>query len=138
MFHFPVLLITLAGIALPQPPARENAWPCFLGANRNGISAETGLNVDWNKKPPKILWKAPLGKGFSSLAIVQGKIYTMAERNKRQLVVRFAADTGKELWRRDLAPGYLDFQDLALHRAPRRPFTTANSTVCFRSANCFA
>ena len=110
MFHSLFPLITLAGIALPQPPARDPSWPTFLGPTRNGISAETGLNVDWNKKPPKVLWKVPLGKGFSSLAIVQGKIYTMAERNKRQLVVCLDADSGKELWVRDLAPGYLDFQ----------------------------
>src|SRR5271170_1200370 len=107
--HYSLVLIALAAIAQPQP-ARDHVWPCFLGPNRNGISTETGLNVDWNKKPPKVLWKVPLGKGFSSLAIVQGKIYTMTERNKRQLVVCLDADSGKELWARDLAPGYLDVQ----------------------------
>jgi outer membrane protein assembly factor BamB len=97
-------------LALLASPAAANDWPCFLGPNRNGISPETGLNVDWQKKKPKILFKVPIGKGFSSMAVVKGKIYTMAERNKRQFAVCLDADTGKELWSRDLAPGYLDFQ----------------------------
>jgi outer membrane protein assembly factor BamB len=34
----------------------------------------------------------------------------MAERSKKQYAVCLDADTGKELWTRELAPGYLDFQ----------------------------
>ncbi len=103
------LALTLAGATTAQPPAGRD-WPCFLGPDRNGLSPETGLNVDWNKKPPKVLWKVPLGKGYSSLAVVKGRIYTQAERDNRQYVVCLNAASGKELWARDLAPSYVDYQ----------------------------
>ena len=35
-------------------------WPNFRGPNRDGISPETGINLDWSGKPPKTLWTAPL------------------------------------------------------------------------------
>src|SRR5262245_19958372 len=45
-------------------------WPQWLGPNRNGFSAETGLMTSWPDAGPRIVWKKPIGPGFSSLAIV--------------------------------------------------------------------
>ena len=45
-------------------------WPQFLGPQRNGMSTEKNLNTDWKTTRPKVLWKVPLGDGFSSFAVV--------------------------------------------------------------------
>jgi outer membrane protein assembly factor BamB len=90
-------------------PARET-WPQFLGPNRNGISAEKGLNWDWEKSRPKQLWKVPLGPAFSSLIVVGDRLYTMAQRGERDVVVCLEAATGKEVWVCDGAPTYIDKQ----------------------------
>jgi outer membrane protein assembly factor BamB len=86
------------------------AWPEFLGPHRNGTSDETGLNFDWEKKPPKILWKVPIGPAFSSVSVVGDRLYTMAQRKERDMVVCLDRATGKEVWACDGAPTYLDVQ----------------------------
>ena len=85
-------------------------WPQFLGPNRDGISSETGLNWEWKKRPPKVLWKVPLGSGYSSLAIVGDRIFTTAKRGERDRVVCLRVKDGKEVWTYDAAPTYLDRQ----------------------------
>lgn len=83
-------------------------WPQFLGPNRDGVSSEKGLNWDW-KSPPQVLWKIPLGSGYSSLAIVGNRIYTTAKRGNRDIAVCLDMD-GKEVWTCDGAPTYIDKQ----------------------------
>jgi outer membrane protein assembly factor BamB len=106
-----IALISVLPLSLPlraEEPA--GAWPQFLGPNRNAISQETGLTLDWKAKPPKVLWKVPLGPSFSSLAIQGERVVTMAQRDDRDFVVCLNADTGKEQWAYDAAPAYLDRQ----------------------------
>lgn len=53
-----------------QAASSASDWPQWLGPNRNGISAETGLLKSWPATGPKILWRIPLGdKG--KLALVE-------------------------------------------------------------------
>jgi outer membrane protein assembly factor BamB len=85
-------------------------WPHLLGPNRNGISTETGLNLDWKKTPPKTLWKQPLGSAFSSVAVLDDRLITMAQRGKRDFVVCLGTADGKELWTYDAAPTWIDVQ----------------------------
>jgi len=77
-----------------EPRGGED-WPQFLGPRRDGISRETGLNLDWKARPPKILWKVPLGNSFSALAIAGGRAYTTAKRGNRDFIVCLDAKTGK-------------------------------------------
>lgn len=85
-------------------------WPQFLGPQRNGISSEKGLNWDWQKKPPKVLWKVPLGSGYSSLTVVGDRIFTQAKRGSRDIVVCLSSTDGRELWTHDAVPSYVDLQ----------------------------
>jgi len=74
-------------------------WPQFRGPNRNGKSPETGLLRSWPEEGPPLAWqKAGLGKGFSGVAIVDGKIFTMGDREDEQLVIALDLNTRKELW----------------------------------------
>jgi len=105
-------LAFLAAASPLAPPARgENLWwPQFLGPQRNGIALDQGLNFDWKKTPPKVLWKVPLGEGFSSFAVVGDRAFTMCQRGGRCVVVCLDTTNGKELWTHDVAPSYLDKQ----------------------------
>jgi hypothetical protein len=52
-------------------------WPHFRGPNRDGKSAETGLLKKWPEGGPELLWSVEgLGIGFSSVAVVDGYVYT--------------------------------------------------------------
>lgn len=58
--------------------ARAGSWPSWRGPNRDNISPEKGLLDSWTEKGPPLKWKAKgLGKGFSSVSIDGGRIYTM-------------------------------------------------------------
>ena len=92
----PLLALQLfAFTALAEP----GDWPQWRGPNRDGVSAETGLLKEWPAGGPPLAWKiSGLGEGFSSVAIVGGKIFTMAGRKDGQYVVALDLATQKELW----------------------------------------
>jgi outer membrane protein assembly factor BamB len=55
-----------------------DSWPQFRGPHRDGTSKETGLLREWPAEGPKLLWKATdLGQGYSSLAVVDDRFYTL-------------------------------------------------------------
>lgn len=63
-----------------QPVATAAApgdWPCWGGPHRDHVSRERGWTWEWPKSGPNLLWKANLGTGYSNVAIVGGRIYTM-------------------------------------------------------------
>ena len=52
-------------------------WPQFRGPTRDGLSSETGLMKKWPDGGPDELWSfGDLGKGYASVAVVDGIIYT--------------------------------------------------------------
>jgi outer membrane protein assembly factor BamB len=85
-------------------------WAQFLGPRRDGIIRETGLNIDWTAKQPATLWKVPLGAGFSSVAVVGDRLYTMAKRGERDGIACLAVADGKEVWWKDGPASYIDVQ----------------------------
>ena len=94
-------------------PGVSQDWPQYLGPQRNGTSTETNLNLDWKNQPPQVLWRVPLGNGFSSVAVIDHRLFTMVDRDGQQQVVCLDADTGKEIWSQPCAPSYLDNQQQA-------------------------
>jgi len=77
----------------------NNEWPQWLGPNRNGISLETDLLKSWPAAGPKVLWRTPLGDGYSSVSISNGRVYTLFSKNDDEFVICLDAKTGKEIWR---------------------------------------
>ena len=89
-------LWTSAGFGVEA--SREN-WPQWRGPNRDGHSPDKNLLSEWDKDGPKLAWKTPgIGRGFSSAAVADGKVYTMGERGDGQYVVALSAADGKQLW----------------------------------------
>lgn len=79
-------------------PTAEKDWPQWRGPRRDGISRETGLNLDWKTTPPPVLWKKPVKGGYSSPAVANGKVYVSDRDGKNERVLCFDAETGEELW----------------------------------------
>jgi outer membrane protein assembly factor BamB len=52
-------------------------WPEWLGSERDGVWRETGLVKKFPKEGPTILWRAPLGSGYSGPAVVGDRVYVM-------------------------------------------------------------
>jgi outer membrane protein assembly factor BamB len=111
------LLCSLAAallLALPltaQDPNRKRAhdWPQWRGPNRDGVSKETGLLKRWPEGGPKLLWAAKgIGRGYSSVAVASGRIFTVSDRNRDCVVIALDEATGKELWATRIAPAQGD------------------------------
>ena len=57
-------------------------WPQFRGPKRDGVATEKGLLKEWPEKGPPVAWKSVgVGVGFSSVAVVGDKVFTMGDLN---------------------------------------------------------
>ncbi len=100
--RFPLCLVVLALVA---SLAAADDWPQFRGPRRDGVSTEKGLLRSWPKGGPKLMWSFKnAGLGFSSLAIANGKLYTMGTRDKDDIVLCLDAVKGTELWTAKVGP----------------------------------
>ncbi|MBI3831320.1 MAG: PQQ-like beta-propeller repeat protein [Planctomycetes bacterium] len=52
-------------------------WPQWRGPNRDGTSPEKDWSANWPKEGPKQLWKANVVIGCSSVAVCNGRVFTM-------------------------------------------------------------
>lgn len=74
-------------------------WPQWRGADRTGISRETGLLKSWPAGGPQVVWLYEnAGEGYSAPAIVGGKYYTLGTRDGSEILLVLDATNGKELW----------------------------------------
>ena len=85
--------------AIGSLPASANDWPRWRGTDFNGISKETGWSASWPQEGPKQLWKANVGTGFSSIAVSNGRAYTLGNINDTETIYCLDANTGKVLWK---------------------------------------
>ena len=72
-------------------------FPQFLGPARNNTIQGVGLSRDWSK-PPRQLWKQPIGLGWASFAIVGPYAVTQEQRGDKELTVCYEVQTGKARW----------------------------------------
>ncbi len=50
-------------------------WPQWLGPRRDGVWRETGIVRSFPPGGPKIRWRTPIGSGYASPAIANGRVY---------------------------------------------------------------
>lgn len=117
--HLTIFVILILLLSLNQAIFAAD-WPNYRGPNFNGITSETDWQAAWGDAGPKQLWKKSIGIGFSSMAVADGRVYTMGNTGKRSnkdVVFCFDAKTGKELWKHTydcpLEPKYYDGGTLA-------------------------
>ena len=80
-------------------PALAADWPQWRGLARDGRSAETDWSADWGAAGPKVLWRASVGEGYSSVSVAGGRACTMGWQAGSDTVWCFDAETGKVLWK---------------------------------------
>ncbi len=77
---------------------RETDYPGFLGSERDGRSDALPLAASWEHQAPTLLWRQPVGLGWSGFAI-QGEVaVTMEERGSQTGLYAYHLLTGKPLW----------------------------------------
>ncbi len=73
-------------------------WPQFDGALRDGLASNARIRTDWNERPPRQLWRHPVGAAWSSFAVVGNYAFTQEQRGKDEAVVCYDARDGKQIW----------------------------------------
>jgi outer membrane protein assembly factor BamB len=77
-------------------------WSQFHGPMRNNTTAETGWLKAWPAGGPKVAWRAQVGAGMASFAVVDGRVFTAGNDGENQDTIWcFDLPTGKVLWRHD-------------------------------------
>lgn len=57
--------------------ALADDWPQWLGPQRDGVWREKGLVQQFPDKGPKLLWRVPLGQGYSGPSVVGDRVFVM-------------------------------------------------------------
>ncbi|MFT5466269.1 MAG: outer membrane protein assembly factor BamB/Ca2+-binding EF-hand superfamily protein [Verrucomicrobiales bacterium] len=90
----PALLIFIA-----IPIAQAADWPQWRGPDADGISKEKGLIGEWPEGGPEVAWEIEnAGVGYSSLAIVDGRIITQGDLGGVEHILAFSEKDGSLLW----------------------------------------
>jgi outer membrane protein assembly factor BamB len=73
-------------------------YPGFLGPARDGTIRHARLARDWTARPPRELWRHPVGLGWGSFAVVGEFAFTQEQREGLETVVCYELRTGRERW----------------------------------------
>ena len=93
-----ILIITFSKCCIQSQETSQ--WPCFHGSDRTNKSTETGLLKTWPEVGPELLWTiSGLGKGYSSVSIAEGTIFTSGMINKQTYVFAFDLQ-GNLVWKK--------------------------------------
>ena len=82
------------------PLATESDWPRYQGPRGDCTTAEIGWSTQWPSDGPPVLWKAELGKGLASFAVVGNRAYTAGNDGEdKDTLWCLDLDTGKSIWK---------------------------------------
>jgi outer membrane protein assembly factor BamB len=87
-----------AAESLPSLSESPYSHPQFLGAERTGVVTGVQLARDWEARPPKELWRRPVGVGWSGFAVAHGLAVTQEQRGDEELVTCYDLETGEPRW----------------------------------------
>lgn len=83
-------------------------WPQWRGPNRDGISHETGLNLNWSKNTPTLLWVfRQAGAGYSSPSIVDSTLYCQGAADGSDFAFALDTENGELIWKQSLGPQFI-------------------------------
>src|SRR6185369_5203394 len=90
------------GIVLGAESSLAIDWPQFRGPKRDGVWEETGIVESFPKGGLKIRWRRPVGGGFASPVVVQGRAFVfdveLIKPTARERLHCFDEKSGKVLW----------------------------------------
>jgi outer membrane protein assembly factor BamB len=117
-------------------------FPEYRGHKRDGIVQGPPLVRDWEKHPPREVWRQPSGGGYASFAVVGNAAITIEQRRDKEAVVCYDTGTGKERWVYEY-PAF--FKEVLGGNGPRATptiagnevysFGAAGNLVCLNAAN---
>ena len=119
-------LVTCLALALSGATAFAADWPQWRGPDRDGVSHESGLHLDWRETKPSLRWVfREAGSGYSSPTIVGDTLYGQGAADDGDFGFALDTKTGKLKWRQPLGPMFV--QDRG--NGPRGAVTVDGDTL---------
>ncbi|HJT35658.1 MAG TPA: PQQ-binding-like beta-propeller repeat protein [Pirellulales bacterium] len=76
----------------------DHDFPQFLGKTRDARVTGLRLARDWQKRPPRELWRQPIGAGWSGFAVVGDFAVTQEQRGPDEMITCYELATGLPRW----------------------------------------
>lgn len=86
------------GGAVPATATGRNYWTNFRGPKRDGNYEATPVLTNWPSGGLSPIWKQPIGVGYASFAVADGRAYTIEQRRGQEVAAAYDVATGRELW----------------------------------------
>lgn len=103
----------LVGIGMIALSAVAGDWPQWRGPDRDGVWNETGIMESFPATGLQVIWRAPVGPGWSSPIVAHERVYlTDVQKTPptaRERVLCLDAATGRQLWTHSYAAAYPDW-----------------------------
>jgi outer membrane protein assembly factor BamB len=88
--------------------ATRNYWTSFRGPKRDGQYDEMSILTSWPSNGLPLVWKQPVGVGYSSFSVADGTAYTIEQRRRQEVAVAYDVASGKEIWTQAWNAEYTD------------------------------
>lgn len=75
-----------------------NYWTDFRGPHRDGRYDERPILTHWPADGLRRIWRQPIGGGYASFVVADGRAFTIEQRREREAVTAYELRTGRELW----------------------------------------
>ncbi len=94
------------GGAAPTNAPTRNYWTNFRGPKRDGNYEATPVLTSWPSGGLSPIWKQPVGVGYASFTVADGRAYTIEQRREQEVVVAYDVATGREIWKQSWSALY--------------------------------
>ncbi len=78
--------------------ATPGDFPRFLGPDGACGIDTVSLDPDWRARPPRLLWRRPIGAGWSGFAVCGDHAVTLEQRGDEELVSCVSVASGEPAW----------------------------------------
>ena len=116
-FTFAVALVVTALATAPDRAAAED-WPRWRGPRGDGTWNAPVVPERWPEGGLPVVWKAPLGPGYSGISVAGGRVFTMdrLKDSQEERIVCFDERTGQLVWEHRYVA---DYKGLDYDKGPR-------------------
>ena len=101
---FFVVILTASSL----PSAAVEDWPWFLGLRHTGVSGESDINLNWNKTLPEVLWKHPVGTGYSAPSVLGDRLVLHHRVDDNEVISCRRISDGTEIWAQAYKSSFAD------------------------------
>ncbi|MCU0720060.1 MAG: PQQ-like beta-propeller repeat protein [Pirellula sp.] len=77
----------------------------LLGNLRNGLVSSPEFSTEWGTNAPRVLWKRPIGLGWSGTVVRDQMIFTLYQSEQEETIAALDLLSGATIWETKL-PGY--------------------------------